>query len=100
MQEKLFIHEITITRDIKGTQNSLGEKTEITSTIYENIPVRIESNREKVEYRDSGQRTKNITIIYVPERFDQINRHDKIYQGSTFLGLVDAINPALAPMDG
>lgn len=106
MLPSLFVHTVTIKREVKGDQNSLGEKGETLTTIYTDIPARVEFERQKVEYNPSGQRSVNRTIVYLKPEYSNLQDQDQVFRTDTgtdvFIGLtrvVEALSPQGKPLD-
>lgn len=107
MIANVLIHRIYAIRLIKSGYNDLNEPSMSSSSFIYNgsttIPCRIETYQEKLEYNISGERVKNITLIYVPKEY-LLKVDDLIYIGSSktpdlaqnqYLGKVIDVTPAL-----
>lgn len=102
MLQNQFIHTITTSREIKGVQNSIGEKTETEEEILSSVPARIESEKAETQYRTSGQRADDYMVIYLQPQYTNILLQDKVFRTDLggepiYLGLIIGINPALSP---
>lgn len=94
MFTSLFRDTITVKRRTSSSQNEYGEETYSDTTIYTNIPARIESYDASTQYRESGERAVDSTIVYTPTGYT-FALQDKIYKGAVYLGLISGINTAL-----
>lgn len=93
MIKSLFKDTITIKRKVEGSQDSLGEKSNVESAIYTNIPARIEKENKTMEYNKAGSRIMNRTIIYLQKNYIALER-DLIFQNGSQIGIVETVVPA------
>jgi len=92
-----FPDTITIKRNVKGAQDSLGEKSNTLTAIHTDIPARLESWSSSTEYKSAGQRPVTRTVVYVRPNIDDIQTQDEIYVDDVKIGTVNGVNPALSP---
>lgn len=103
----LYIHTIRVLRFLSDSYNELGEPNFSSSSFVSQgmteIPCRIETYKEEVEHRDSGERMKNITLIYIDPSFQLLlgdivvagTYHTPDLENGDVLGTVDDVTPAL-----
>lgn len=99
MLNSAYIHKITIVRWANTGQDAFGSQSKISSSSVTGIPAtgipcRVETYQEKREYRDSGERSEDKTIIYIPPQYTVLLSDDVYYNGE-YLGIIVGINPAL-----
>jgi hypothetical protein len=113
MISKLLIHSVILTRLIKQSQNTLGEPTYSASSYayassapgltLNEIPCRVEEYNMIVEYRQSAERIKNSTIVYIPATYLPMVR-DEVFWGTNvrsgvtkgdYIGIITGIQAAL-----
>ncbi len=94
MIPQLYTTTVTISRRSFSGQNAGGEKIPTWTNVYTNIPARIEESNSKVQYRTSTERDNNFTITYVPAAYIPLVE-DRIYHGSTYLGIASGVDKAL-----
>lgn len=110
MLEALFIHTISVVRQSNAGYSDLGEpilsSSSFVSSGQTSLRCRIETYNESREYRGSGERTKNVTLIYLPTDI-VLKQDDIIYAGllhtpelttGQLIGIVDDVTPAVLGM--
>lgn len=96
MISTLFNTTVIVSRRTASSVNALGENVYTYSSVYTSIPARVEGYQPELQYRQSGERPKNKTIVYLDPSYVIIEQ-DKFYQGGTYIGLVSGINKAFGP---
>lgn len=99
MLNSIYIHKITIVRWANTGQDAFGSQSKISSSSVAGIPstgipCRIETWNEIRQYRDSGERSEDKTIIYIPPQYTVL-LSDDVYSEGVYLGIIVGINPAL-----